>query len=83
MPFSKRDQTILADLEKAKSIFPDLGELLAFYEKVFQVPVCVQRSAGKGRKAGYWEKREIHLQSLENGSPQIRFEELGLQPSLF
>ena len=32
------------------------------------------------RRRDSGEKREIHLQDLANGFPQIRFEELGLQP---
>ena len=80
MPSSRRDQTILADLEKAKSIHRDLEEVLAFYEKIFQVQFGFKDRLERQEKAGYWEKRGIDLQSLENGSPQIRFEELGLQP---
>jgi len=80
MPFSRRDQTILADLEKAKSIFPDLEEVLAFYEKIFQIQFGFKDRLERQEKAGFWEKREIHLQDLADGFPQIRFEELGLQP---
>jgi len=81
MPFNNRGQTFLADLRKAKAIFPDLGELLTFYEKVFQIQVAFKERLAKEEKAGYWEKREIHLQVLETGFPQVRFEELGLQES--
>jgi hypothetical protein len=79
MPFSKREQTILADLEKAKSTFPDVVEILTFYERIFRVQFALKCRLEKEERSGYWEKREIDLQALENGSPQIRFEELGLQ----
>ena len=80
MPFSRRDQTILADLEKAKSIFRDLEEVLAFYEKIFQVQFGFKDRLERQEKAGFWEKKEVNLRDLADGSPQIRFEELGLQP---
>ena len=81
MAFSKRDQTILADMAKARSIYRDLEEVLAFYEKVFRIQFSFKDRLGNQEKAGYWEKREINLGDLESGSPQIRFEELGLQPN--
>jgi len=80
MQFSNREQTILGDIRKAKAIFPDLGELLAFYEKVFQVQFAYKDRLAKGGKAETWGKREIRLQALETGFPQVRFEELGLEP---
>lgn len=80
MPFSNREQTILDDIRKAKSIFPDLGELLVFYEKVFQLQFAYKDRLAKGGKAESWEKREIRLQALETGFPQVRFEELELEP---
>lgn len=84
MPFRRRDQTILSDLGKAKSIFRDLEEVLAFYEKVFQVQFGFKDRLERQEKTGFWEAKEIHLQDLANGTPQIRFEELGLHPvSLF
>ena len=79
MPFSRRDQTILADLEKAKATFRDLEEVLAFYEKIFQVQFGFKDRLERQEKAGFC-RREIRLQDLANGFPQIRFEELGLQP---
>ena len=42
MPFSKREQTILADLEKAKSTFPDVVEILTFYERIFRVQFALK-----------------------------------------
>jgi len=83
MPFSKKDQEISADMAKARSIYRDLEEVLAFYEKVFRIQFSFKDRLGNQEKAGYWEKREINLGDLESGSPQIRFEELGLQPILF
>ena len=78
MQFSKQDQMILADLRKAKSIYPDLKEILDFYENLFQTQFTFKsRLAGQ---AEYWEKKEINLYDLKNGIPQIRFEELDLQP---
>lgn len=83
MPFNDRDQTILTDLSKAQSIFPDLGELLAFYERVFHLQFSWKDRLIREGKAKYWGKREIRLQALESGSPQVRFEELGLETGSF
>ena len=81
MAFSKRDQTILTDVGKAKAIHRDLEEVLAFYEKVFQIQFAFKYQLERQEKAGYWEKREINLRNLASGSPQIHFEELGLKPN--
>ena len=78
---STRDQAILADLEKAKATFRELEEVLTFYEKIFGVQFAFKDRLERQEMAGYWEKREIDLHSLETGLPQIRFEELGLQPT--
>lgn len=80
MPFSKRDQTILADLEKAASISRDLEEMLVFYKKLFRMQFAFKDRPEMRERVGYWERRKIDLQALETGGPQIRFEELGLQP---
>ena len=54
MPFRKKDQTILADLKKAKSIFRDLEEVLVFYERLFQVQFAFkdQRRVARGPDTG-------------------------------
>jgi formate dehydrogenase maturation protein FdhE len=81
MLVSKRDQKILDDLGKAKSVFPDLEEVLAFYEKIFQVQFAFKYLPERQERAEYWEKREINVRDLTDGSPQISFEELGMQPT--
>ncbi len=70
---------ILADLRKAKSIYPDLEEVLDFYENLFQTQFTFKSHLAD--QAAYWEKKEINLHGLTNGIPQIRFEELDLQPA--
>jgi FdhE protein len=83
MSMKSRDQTILADVHKAKSVLPDLDELLTFYEKVFRLQFAFKDRLAEEDGGGYWATREIHLQALETGFPQIRFEELRLKPAQF
>jgi hypothetical protein len=87
MRFSKRDQTILTALRKVKPLYRDLGGVLNFYENLFQVQFEFKGQLEASGKTGYWGNREIHLDRLAKGLPQIIFEELDLEkvpfPDLF
>jgi FdhE protein len=80
MPFPERDQRILADLRKAESLFRDLEEVLAFYGRLFRIQFAFKGRPEMREKAAYWENRAVDPRALDGGRPQIRFDELGLQP---
>ena len=83
MMFSKRDQTILAVLRKVKPLYRDLGEVLDFYENLFQVQFVFKCQLGASDKAAYFGNREINLDNLAKGLPQITFEELDMGTTPF
>jgi hypothetical protein len=83
MQLSNRDQKILADLGKARSLYPDLKEVLDFYHRLFQTQFAFKSHLASQDQTGYWENREIRLRDLANGIAQIRFEEMEMRPFPF
>lgn len=81
MRFGEQDQKILSDLEKAKGTHQDLQELLDFYESLFRIQFSFKSHLQASDRASAWEEKEINMQKLAEGLPQIQFEELPIQPA--
>jgi FdhE protein len=81
MQFGERDQKILSDLEEAKRTHQDLKEVLDFYESLFQIQFSFKSHLRASDRSRAWEEKEIKLQRLAEGLPQIQFEELPIQPA--
>jgi hypothetical protein len=60
-----------------------LQEVLDFYENLFQVQFAFKRQLEASDKAGYLANREINLDNLAKGLPQITFEELDMETASF
>jgi hypothetical protein len=76
MSFSQRDQTILSDLGKARGIYPDLNELLDFYEKLFRAQFAFKSRLRASGKVEHLATKEVNPTSLADGLRQIAFQEL-------
>jgi hypothetical protein len=81
--FSQQDQVILSDLGKAKRIYPDLIELLDFYEKLYLTQFAFKSRLRAAGEAGCCFKKEVDPKGLTDGYPQVAFEELGIQATPF
>ncbi len=83
MRFSLKDQNILGDLYKARTVHPHLEALFHFYEQLFQVQFAFKTRLQEGRDPGYLEDKKIDLAWLASGIPQVSFDELRIEAAPF
>ncbi len=83
MSFSRRDQAIVSDLERAHAVHRDLKELLDFYENLFRTQFAFKSRLEASGKAAGLTKVEVNFTNLANGLPQITFEELSMEATPF
>jgi hypothetical protein len=83
MAFSPQDQKILKYLKKAKTAHADLIALFDFYEQLFQFQLTFKSRLNEEYQPGYWEDKEIDLNRLASGIPQVSFDELQMQAAPF
>jgi hypothetical protein len=81
MTLTEQEQNILRDMEKARSAHPELAEILTFYEKIFRAQFAFKERLKIGGKEALWGKKEIRPDDLAEGRPQVRFEDLEVEPA--